>query len=228
MKTNKLQRHDISLRLGILFLCTTILWLVLGINTYAEGTGRITTTIRIRAGAGTNTDVIGSAEMGTTVTITGKATDGNGAVWYQIVNDATSLGYVKGEYVEAVTGTIPDVSGATSGSSSTGSEPATPEPVVIPMDPVSAMTNQDNARVRQNPSDASEVVETIGMDVSLTVDGQITGDDGYIWYRVSFTKDGVSKTGYIRTDYLTISSTPEAPTTEDPATQQPTVVSEDY
>jgi len=54
-------------------------------------TGRNT---RIRSGAGTDFDQVGSLATGDTAEVTGQTTDANGFTWYQI-----SQGFVRGDVV---------------------------------------------------------------------------------------------------------------------------------
>lgn len=72
-----------------------------------------------------------------------------------------------------------------------------------------------SAKIRKEPSTTSETVGSAVQDAKVSVTGQITGSDGYTWYKV--VVDG-GTVGYIRSDLMEITdgSTPAsvvAPTT---------------
>ncbi|MCR4617716.1 MAG: SH3 domain-containing protein [Lachnospiraceae bacterium] len=66
---------------------------------------------------------------------------------------------------------------------------------------------KDGVRVRQDASTNSEIVVTLAKDDSITINGQLTGADGNIWYQIT-TSSGAN--GYVRSDLATVTdgSTP--------------------
>lgn len=77
-----------------------------------------------------------------------------------------------------------------------------------------------SAKIRKEPSTTSETVGSAVQDAKVSVTGQITGSDGYTWYKV--VVDG-GTVGYIRSDLMEITdgSTPAsvvAPTTNTSST----------
>lgn len=65
----------------------------------------------------------------------------------------------------------------------------------------------DSAKIRKEASTSSEVVGSADKNASVTINGQITGSDGNIWYQVFVD---ASNLGYIRSDLVSITdgSTP--------------------
>lgn len=65
----------------------------------------------------------------------------------------------------------------------------------------------DSAKIRKEASTSSEVIGSADKDASVTINGQITGSDGNIWYQVFVD---ASTLGYIRSDLVSITdgSTP--------------------
>ena len=66
---------------------------------------------------------------------------------------------------------------------------------------------KDGTRVRQDASTNSEIVVSLAKDDSITINGQLTGADGNIWYQIT-TSSGAN--GYVRSDLATVTdgSTP--------------------
>ena len=56
---------------------------------------------------------------------------------------------------------------------------------------------KDGTRVRQDASTNSEIVVSLAKDDSITINGQLTGADGNIWYQIT-TSSGAN--GYVRSD----------------------------
>ncbi len=63
-----------------------------------------------------------------------------------------------------------------------------------------------SAKIRKEPSTSSDTLASVAQNAVLSVKGQTTGSDGYVWYQV----DDSGTTGYIRSDLMTITdgSTP--------------------
>jgi uncharacterized protein YgiM (DUF1202 family) len=171
---------------------------------YAQGTGTVDRTVNIRDGAGTEYERIGSAEAGKTVEITGKATASDGKVWYQIIMNADTLGFISSDYISNVSGTINEVSG--SGTDGTGGSTSGGQGTVTELAPVGALVTQDNARVRSVADGSGEMIgDALPVNTQLTVNGETTDGAGAAWYRVTFLSGDVETTGFIRGDFITLS-----------------------
>lgn len=83
-----------------------------------------------------------------------------------------------------------------------------------------------SAKIRKEPSTTSETVGSAVQDAKVSVTGQITGSDGYTWYKV--VVDG-GTVGYIRSDLMEITDgstpasvvAPSTTTTATPTTSTP-------
>ncbi|MDR0963476.1 MAG: SH3 domain-containing protein [Clostridium sp.] len=233
MKTMKTVRERGIIRVMMVILMASLLWLMIGFESRAEGSGVIIKTVNIREGAGLDYERIGSASTDSVVTIAGQAKDSSGTTWYQIFKDANTLGFVRSDYIKDVTGTIPDVSGDPS--STTPSNPGDPSTTeIVDLNPVAATAKQDDARVRENPTGTSDLIGTVGSDQELTVTGKATGTDGYIWYRITYEDSEVTQTGFVRSDFLTLAEEPTIATGEpttpgtEPEPNQPTTPMVEY
>ena len=143
----------------------------------------VTTNLRVRSGAGTNTSVLGYITNGTTVNITGESGD-----WYQI-NFNGKTGYVSKEYIS--------VSGSSSGTNSSGNNGSQQAPSTT--NKVGTVVNvTSNLRVRSGASTSSSTLGylTNGSKVN------ITGENGN-WYQINYN----NKVGYVSKDYISVSNT---------------------
>jgi uncharacterized protein YgiM (DUF1202 family) len=197
-------------------------WMTGGMISYAQGTGTVDKTVNIREGAGTDYEIIGSAEAGKTVDITGKATASDGKIWYQIIMNADTLGFISSDFISNVSGTINEVSGTVT--DGTGGSTPGGQAAVTEMAPVGALVTQDNARVRSVADGSGEMIgDALPVNTPLTVNGETTDGTGALWYRVTFLSGDVETTGFIRGDFITLSGevapagTEPAPEPEVPA-----------
>ncbi len=152
----------------------------------ASKTGKVvnvTTNLRVRSGAGTNTSVLGYITNGTNVNITGES--GN---WYQI-NFNGKTGYVAKEYI-SVSGS----SGGTNIPSNSGNQqtPATTNKTGTVVNVTS------NLRVRSGASTSSSTLGYITNGTKVN----ITGESGN-WYQINYN----NKVGYVSKDYISVSNT---------------------
>ncbi len=83
-----------------------------------------------------------------------------------------------------------------------------------------------SAKIRKEPSTTSETVGSAVQDAKVSVTGQITGSDGYTWYKV--VVDG-GTVGYIRSDLMEITdgSTPASVVAPTTTTSTPTTSTPD-
>jgi uncharacterized protein YgiM (DUF1202 family) len=149
------------------------------------GTGTITgNSVRIRSGASTSSSVLGSADSGTTLSVTG--VDGN---WFQVSYNG-STAYVSGAYLSlASTGSSNSSSSSSTSNTTTASGTGT--------------INGTYVRMRSGPSTSHSILGTYNTGTTMTVTGT-SGD----WYQVSYN----GTTGYVYKAYLTLGSSSSSST----------------
>ncbi|MBE5869911.1 MAG: hypothetical protein E7294_01430 [Lachnospiraceae bacterium] len=186
----------------------------------------IAESVKIRGGAGTSSEQIGSTEKGKTLSITGKTKDANGSTWYQIYVDEGITGYVRSDTVTVSSeGSIPDISAGTSSQASSATsattDTATESANATSTDnTASEATTQkttatngtgvmipDSSNIR-NAAVTGDVLCTLQKGAVVTITGETNGSDSKKWYQVSFIKDSKNYTGYVRADLIDTSSVP--------------------
>ncbi len=235
-KTKGIWIEHLGVKLGITLLIMIILGLSLNCFTlyaHAEASGKVTAqSANIRKEANSTSEVIGSTELGKTISIKSEVTGSDGMIWYQVYVDSNTLGFIRSDLVEKGEGTLESYQEQPATPAPTTPTPTTPEtPVpsgptveVTPVQPQSATVIGGQIRVRSD-ADASKsdnIVTTLQQDVVLTVNGQATGTDGNIWYQVKFISNGSDVTGFVRADFVTLAGdlvpitdeTPEEPPAE--------------
>ena len=226
METNNISKKIRQAALTI-FIVAAVLVVLFGKQfalTVFASTGKVTaTTANVRSQASTSSDAVASLSKGDTVEIKSQTTGTDGKVWYEIVVNATTTGYIRSDLVEITDGTTPTTSGAAETTTTTTTTTTTPPTAnaegITPVEPVSGTTTAD-VNVRADASTNSEIVAKANNGLTLTVTGTKQGTDGNTWYYLSFTKDGVSTTGYIRSDYVRLSGDLKEPSTEEPSEEQ--------
>ncbi len=200
----------------------------------------------IRANADTGSTALASVLKGDKLTVTEEVTGADGKVWYKVIIDANSQGYVRSDLVSkegggqtttTTTTTTPPAAG------NSNSQPVLNTNVTVNTDgveavqPVGASVTKDQVRVRADSSTNSSIVTSVKKDVVLTVHGTKAGSGSEIWYQVSFVVDGTEVTGYIRSDFvslngelLPVSQEPETPPEEpgEAEPEAPVVTPKDY
>lgn len=143
----------------------------------------ISSTLRVRSGAGTNYQVIGYLTNGTNLNITGESGD-----WYIINYDGQS-GYVSKEYVS-----VTAQGNNNSSNSNNSSNVSIKEGTVVNV--------STNLRVRSGAGTNYVVLGylTNGSKVSIT-------DENGSWYAISYN----GKTGYVSKEYISINSSSLGP-----------------
>ena len=158
---------------------------------------------KVRKEASTSSESVGSAAKDTVVTVVGETRGADGYVWYQVVVDANTKGYIRSDLL-TLTETKSDVE---------------------KLNPVSGVVEGNSSvRVRSAASTSSQIVKNVASGTTLTVTGRTKGSDGNVWYQVSFIADGSEVNGFIRSDYVKVSGS-LTPYTEAPvatATPAPT------
>lgn len=203
---------------------------------FAETTGTVTAdTARVRQETSMNSTVVGSTAKGATVTITNEVTDSSGTVWYEVIVDANTKGYIRSDLVDKDGSSDSNTSETTQTSASTDNNTTTPTTTAsgaesqpeTGMDAQYATVTVEKAKVRSGASTEKGVVDNIPQNTSVIVSGQ--SDDpsnGKTWYYITFTgTDGTEKTGYIRSDLVELGEMvpveEPAEVEETPAEEQP-------
>lgn len=71
--------------------------------------------------------------------------------------------------------------------------------------PVMGTINDGPVKVRTAPVDG-EKIALLNPGTTVKVVDEVSGSDGYVWYKIEVTYAGELKTGYTRSDFITISS----------------------
>ena len=214
--------------------------LILSIGTvcYADEVAATVTvaSAKIRASADPNSQQLGSAKQGGTVSIIGQTTGTDGKTWYQVFVDANTKGFIRADLVNVTgSGTISTISSDAAASATTSTTTTTTttasatETQVSAVDKKSGTVQTNNVRIRKGASTTADVVATANRGMVVTVTGEAAGDDGKTWYQISFTYNSKEITGFIRSDLVTFDALPadtaqstitgSTETTEEPATE---------
>lgn len=169
-----------------------------GIKTQAaRATGTVKNRIlNVRASASTSSSIVCKLTQGTKVTIISETTGDDGLKWYNVYfayNSDAKEGFVRADLL--------NVSGSSnSGSSNTAAGSGSTQYIK------SGSTwyiKPAVAIVRTKASTKSDIYSKLDRGTSVTVlSSQKGSDDGRIWYKIFFTKNGSSKEGYVRGDLL--------------------------
>ncbi|MCH5259819.1 MAG: SH3 domain-containing protein [Lachnospiraceae bacterium] len=192
----------------------------------ADSTGTVKAdSANIREKADTNSDVIGSASGGTTVSIKDEVQDSSGTLWYQVYVNANTTGYIRADLVDKTGGDNGNSSsqGGDGQTASQGdSQPASGASGALEapdneMDAQYAVITAERVIVRAAPSTNEGVVVKLVKDDQVIVSGQSNGSDGKLWYYVTFTgENSEEKTGFIRSDLLSLGEMVPVPEEETP------------
>ena len=211
--------------------------LILSIGTvcYADEVAATVTvaSAKIRASADPDSQQLGSAKQGGTVSIIGQTTGTDGKTWYQVFVDANTKGFIRADLVNVTgSGTISTISSDAAASTTTTTTTTTAsatETQVSAVDKKSGTVQTNNVRIRKGASTTADVVATANRGMVVTVTGEAAGDDGKTWYQISFTYNSKEITGFIRSDLVTFDALPtdtaqstitgSTETTEEPATE---------
>jgi len=141
-------------------------------------------TVRMRKGAGTDTDVVTSVPSGSEMESSGTEDGSDGKTWYK-VNYKGSDGYIRGDFIEEVKSEEPEEeeeSESEEGSSN------------------SLQIGGENANVRDSASTDGSVVATAESGDSFDIKSEVTDDEGNTWYEIEV--DGTS--GYVNANDVVV------------------------
>lgn len=181
----------------------------------ADSTGTVTAdSAKIREKADLSSDVVGSAARGKTVSIRNEVQDASGMIWYEVYIDANTTGYIRSDLVEKNDGGQTASQGNTQPESSASGASVDPGTFI---DAQYATVTPESIKVRTAPSTSEAVVDRLTKDAQVIVSGQSDGNDGKLWYYVTFTGTGnAERTGYIRSDLLSLGEMVPVPEEEMP------------
>lgn len=204
-KMRRLLNKKMYIILGVL--CCVILWMQLGINSFAftRTTGEVTgSSVKVRASASTNSEMVASLKAGDKLDVTDAVNGTDGKVWYKILVNATDSGYVRSDFVTLATG--PQEPSSTVTTTPTPQEPSTNTEVgvVTPMEMQSGHTSTNNVKVRQEATTSSAEVARVNQDRIFNITGSAKDADGKVWYQISYIDDGKGIYGFIRSDLVTL------------------------
>ena len=158
-----------------------------GGSSSASGTRYVKPSVAIvRTYASTNADIRTRLERGTTVNIISPKTGSDdGRTWYKVSftqNGNTVEGYIRGDLlVESNPG------GGSSGSTDVSG---------------TRYVNGSVVRVRTYASTNADIRSRLNKGTTVSLISSKTGDDGRLWYKVSYSDNGYQMNGYIRSDLL--------------------------
>lgn len=163
-----------------------------GASTGSSGsTSNTSATVRpavanIRSDASTSSSIRSKLSAGTNVTILSEKTGNDGQKWYQIsytLNGSSMNGYIRGDLLNIGSSSAPTNPGTSGGSSNTSSGAAV-------------------AQVRTYASPYADIRATLQNGSKVNILGDVVGEDGKKWTKISFTQDGNLIKGYIPSSYL--------------------------
>ncbi|MCM1046675.1 MAG: SH3 domain-containing protein [Candidatus Gastranaerophilales bacterium] len=194
---------------------------------HAQSDGKAIVDAKIRLEASADSEAVGGVQQDGRVSINGQVMGADGNIWYQVIVNADTLGYVRSDLVQITDGSTPNNLGGNTASvatviptSMTNSTTAD----VTEVNPVSATVSGGQAvRVRSAASTSSDIVTTVQSGTALTVTGQTDGADDKVWYQVNFTLNGSEVVGFIRSDYVVLSEELTPIVEEPPAEPEPEV-----
>ena len=145
----------------------------------------------VRSIASTKGDIRSRLGKGTQVSLISSKTGDDGMTWYKV--SYTDNGYQLNGYVRS--DLLSEGNAGNSGSSSSGiaQTPATVKPAV--------------ANIRSIASTNGDIRSKLSQGTQVKILLEKTGDDGWKWYKISYTHQGQALEGYIRFDLLNVGST---------------------
>lgn len=180
------------------------------IGANAAGTCKVSEgAAKIRATASTSAEVVGSTSKGAKLDVISSTSDGT-YTWYKVYVEGNKTGYIRGDLVTDVSGDIQSEGGASTTTSTNNDTSSSVSTTVVSPCEFTTGSTKDQVSVRESASTNSSKKTTADAGQALSITGQATGDDGKIWYQVSYG----NTTGFIRSDYVDTSAGSELGDTE--------------
>lgn len=140
----------------------------------------------IRSYASTDADIRSRLERGTSVSIISSKTGTDGRTWHKIsfTKDGQAMeGYIRGDLL---TDSNPGSSSSSGSTDVSGTR----------------YISGDVVRVRSYASTNADIRSRLVHGTAVNLISSKTGDDGKLWYKVSYTDGGYKLNGYVRSDML--------------------------
>ncbi|MBE6729084.1 MAG: CHAP domain-containing protein [Ruminococcaceae bacterium] len=139
--------------------------------------------VRLRSGAGTEYDILGQYNVGTSVKILGSATSKAGEKWYKVKIIATGIeGYIRSDFITIVN----------------------KNEVAEPVKTYSGYINATNVNLRTGAGTSFAVVGMYSTGTNITVLDTSVNSKGEKWYKIQI--DGTNTVGYMISDYITVTT----------------------
>ena len=162
------------------------------INTYYEGT-IVAEITNVRSAATSQSSILGSLERWQTLSVTGPVVNPDGIVWYEVVLEDGSHGYINGRFITVVT------------KEDTANSPI--EIIRKDEDILKAAYTKEfkgtlpslSTIIQSEPFADSTIIGYGEQGDVVSVNGYTVNQDGQLWYEVILDDES---TGYIRGDYV--------------------------
>lgn len=137
--------------------------------------------VRMRSGPGTEYDILGQFNVGTSVEVLGAETSEAKEKWYKVkILSTGAIGYIRSDFI-----TVVNKSEAT-------------EPVKT----YAGYVNATNVHLRSGAGTTNSIIGNYSTGTKITVLDTTTNAAGETWYKVQI--NGTSNVGYMISDYITI------------------------
>ncbi len=168
--------------------------------------GQVVTTntgdVNMRAEPNVNADVVDQLAAGIELEVLGGPEEADDYVWYQVrVVDGGSEGWVVADFLDGIDTPVADDAGDGTSGDESGDETtpsSTPQAGEFAVGST-VVTNDENVRLRPEPSAEGEPLNALPQGTVLTVTGEPVEGGDFTWIPVE-TEDGVA--GYIAIDFL--------------------------
>jgi len=143
--------------------------------------------------------VVAKVSTGKTVTVRKTETGSDGKTWYYITFDSKSKqGWIRYDFVEK----------KETQQTSSGNDTKEDNSENDDKTETKGMMKGDYVRVRKKPVNGSVICQLM-TGTALVIEGEETGTDNMVWYKVSFTYNGQQKSGYVRSDFVEVQKVQE-------------------
>lgn len=192
----KLQLLSLLLVAGLLFSSVTI-----PVRAFIQKQGTVNEAVTLRQNPNNNANQVMELSNGQAVTVNNELTGEDGATWYQIFVNGTTLGYVPAKTVTISSGSS---TGTTSGSANSNTGTTTTIQTVTVTEKVGKVTANSAVRVRAQATTSSDQVASMQPNATFSVLNDVNGSDGYVWHQIEFDDNGTQVKGYVRSDLVAV------------------------
>ncbi len=190
----KLQLLSLLLVAGLLFSSMTI-----PVRAFIQKQGTVNEAVTLRQNADANSSQVMALANGQAVTVNNELTGADGATWYQIFVNGTTLGYVPANTITISSGGIADAPASTGNSGTT-----TTMQTVTVTEKVGTVTATSAIRVRAQATTSSDQVASMHPNDTFRVLNEVNASDGFVWYETQFNDNGTEVHGFVRSDLVSV------------------------